>query len=84
MHNLPVVLICRREARLHRRANQWLQFGPSRDRKSNCAEVDAANGRPQGWRCAPPPSAAGGLDPARSPVFRLCMRSVEDRARRAR
>jgi hypothetical protein len=53
-------------------------------RKSNCAEVDAANGRPQGWRCAPPPSAAGGLDPARSPVFRLCMRSVEDRARRAR
>ena len=29
-------------------------------------------GRPQGWRCAPPPSAADGLDPARSLVFEDC------------
>ena len=38
-------------------------------------------GRAQGWRDAPPPSAAGGLDHARSPVCWLCKRSVEDRAR---
>jgi len=34
-------------------------------------------GRPQGWRCAPPPPAADGLDPFRPPVFRLGMRSAE-------
>ena len=34
-------------------------------------------GRPQGWRCAPPPPAADGLDPVRPPVFRLGMRSAE-------
>jgi hypothetical protein len=33
-------------------------------------------GRPQGWRCAPPPPAADGLDPVRPPVFRLGMRSA--------
>jgi len=31
---------------------------------------------------APPPAAADGLDPVRSPVCWLCKRSVEDRARR--
>ena len=41
-------------------------------------------GRPQGWCYAPPPSAAGGLDPVRSPVCWLCKRSVENRARRER
>ncbi len=40
--------------------------------------------RAQGWRVAPPPSAAGGLDHARSPVCWLCKRSVEDRARHRR
>ena len=34
-------------------------------------------GRAQGWRCAPPPPAADGLDPVRPPVFRLGMRSAE-------
>jgi hypothetical protein len=34
-------------------------------------------GRPQGWRCAPPPPAADGLDPVRPPVFRLGMCSAE-------
>ena len=33
--------------------------------------------RAQGWRCAPPPPAADGLDPARPAVFRRCMRSAE-------
>src|ERR1700743_2984864 len=32
-------------------------------RESNCAEVDAAIGRAQGWRRAPPPSAGGGPCP---------------------
>jgi hypothetical protein len=48
---------------------------------SNCVLRRPVIGRPQGWRCAPPPSAADGLDPVRSPVFWLCMRSVLDRAR---
>ena len=53
MHNLPVVLICRREARLHRRANQWLQFGPSRDHKGRIAIVtDVGRGmRWTRWLC---------------------------------
>ena len=37
--------------------------------------------RHTGWRGAPPPSAADGLDPVRSPVCWLCKRSVRDRAR---
>jgi hypothetical protein len=50
---------------------------------SNCVLRRPVIGRPQGWRCAPPPSAADGLDPVRSPVFWLCTRSVLDRARSA-
>jgi len=33
-------------------------------------------GWPQGWRCAPPPPAADGLDPIRSPVCWACRRSA--------
>lgn len=40
--------------------------------------------RAQGWRDAPPPPAACGLDHARSPVCWLCKRSVADRARHRR
>src|SRR6266446_5454929 len=50
--------------------------------QSNCAGSRPAIGRPQGWRCAPPPPAAYGLDPVRSPVSMACKRSVGDRARR--
>lgn len=42
------------------------------------------NDRAHGWRDALPPSAADGLDPARSPVCWLCKRSAEDRARHRR
>jgi hypothetical protein len=47
---------------------------------SNCVEVDPRSARAQGWRYAPPPSAADGLDPVRSPVCWLCKRSVANRA----
>jgi hypothetical protein len=48
---------------------------------SNCVGGRSAIGRPQGWRGAPPPSGAHGLDPDRSPLFGIGMRSVFDRAR---
>src|SRR2546430_14807161 len=52
--------------------------------ESNCAEVDAVIGRPQGWRVPRHRlRRLTALDPARSPVYWLCMRSVEDRARGA-
>jgi len=37
--------------------------------------------RPQGWRWRAPAFGGYGLDPARSPVCWLSMRSVGDRAR---
>jgi hypothetical protein len=53
--------------------------------KSNYVVGSPAISRPQGWReGAPPPSAADGLDPVRSPVMRFGMRSVGDRAPGAR
>ncbi|EHR05711.1 hypothetical protein Bra471DRAFT_06539 [Bradyrhizobium sp. WSM471] len=44
---------------------------------SNCVEVARRSAGLKAGACAPPPPAADGLDPARSPVFRLCMRSAE-------
>lgn len=49
--------------------------------QSNCGEVVRRSADLKAGAGAPPPAAADGLDPARSPVCWLGMRSVEDRAR---
>src|SRR3977135_2577584 len=50
---------------------------------SNCVLRRPVIGRPQDWRCAPPPSAADGLDPVRSLVFWLFIGSVPEPRGRA-
>ncbi len=49
--------------------------------KSNCGEVARRSAGLKAGAGAPPPAAADGLDPVRSPVCWLCMRSAEVRAR---
>src|SRR3954469_3725698 len=50
--------------------------------ESNCAdELDRGSAGLKAGADAPPPSAADGLDPVRSPVSMSTMRSVTDRAR---
>ncbi|RXH05623.1 hypothetical protein EAV90_06745, partial [Bradyrhizobium vignae] len=44
---------------------------------SNCVEVARRSAGLKAGAGAPPPPAASGLDPVRSPVFRACKRSAE-------
>ena len=80
-----------RQRRVVLMPRRWHQVGGShsagdggkqaRSPGSNCVLRRPVIGRPQGWRWRATAFGGDGLDPVRSPVFWLCMRSVLDRAR---
>jgi hypothetical protein len=83
--------VCGRQRRVVLMPRRWHQVREiifaddggkkARSPRSNCVLRRPVIGRPQGWRWRATAFGGDGLDPVRSPVFWLCMRSVLDRAR---